>query len=95
MYLGIEEQIYPLLKKTLQFLMEHEFIQKRNEKKDEEQNEEMTDLSNDEYISTQFGSASVASALGPDDALIVFDEFFRARKALVLENELHIIYLVS
>ena len=95
MYLGIEEQIHPLLKETLQFLVEHEFIQKRNEKKDQEQNEETTDSSNDEYISTQFGSATVASALGPDDALVVFDEFFKARKALVLENELHIIYLVS
>ena len=38
--------------------------------------------------------ATVASALSPDEALVVFLELRKARKCFVLENELHIIYLV-
>ena len=39
--------------------------------------------------------ATVASALSPDEALVVFPELRKARRSFVLENELHIIYLVS
>ena len=47
------------------------------------------------YFATQLGTATVASALTPEDAIVVFTEFQKARKAFVLENELHLIYLVS
>ena len=47
------------------------------------------------YFATQLGAATVASALPPDDAIVVFTEFQKARKAFVLENDLHLIYLVS
>ena len=60
-----------------------------------ERNSKEQDNPSAEYRSTQLGMATVASGLAPDDALIVFDEFQKARKAFVLENELHIVYLVS
>ena len=44
---------------------------------------------------TQLGSAVVASALSPDEGLAVFAELQKARRCFVLENELHVIYLVS
>ena len=44
---------------------------------------------------SQLGSATLASALTPDEALTVFAELQRARKSFVLENELHIIYQVG
>ena len=76
-----------LLQQTLEFLTQKDFIRERDSK---EQNNRTK-----EYYSTQFGIATVTSGLAPDNALIVFDEFRKARKAFVLENELHIIYLVS
>ena len=36
----------------------------------------------------------LASSLGPDEGLKVFAELQKARQCFVLENELHIIYLV-
>ena len=82
--LEISTHTRALLERTLEFLVEKDFIRERNTKPDPK-----------EYYSTQFGMATVASGLAPDDALIVFDEFQKARKAFVLENELHIIYLVG
>lgn len=46
------------------------------------------------YIATQLGLACLASSLSPDEGLQVFLELQKARKCFVLENELHIIYLV-
>ena len=43
---------------------------------------------------TQLGSAVLASALGPDEGLTVFADLRKARQCFVLENELHVIYLV-
>lgn len=82
-FLDIASHTNSLLQRTLEFLMERDFIRQRD------QNKSLL-----EYYSTQFGVATVASGLAPDDALIVFDEFQKARKAFVLENELHMIYLV-
>ena len=47
------------------------------------------------YIATQLGSAVLSSALSPDEGLAVFAELQKARRCFVLENELHVIYLVD
>ncbi|XP_022111115.1 DNA polymerase theta-like [Acanthaster planci] len=44
---------------------------------------------------TQLGSATLTSALSPDEALVVFSELQRARKNFVLENDLHLLYQVT
>ena len=47
------------------------------------------------YKGTQLGQAVLSSALSPDEGLTVFAELRKARQCLVLENDLHIVYLVS
>ena len=47
------------------------------------------------YIASQLGSAVLSSAMSPDEGLTVFTELQKARRCFVLENELHVIYLVS
>jgi replicative superfamily II helicase len=42
------------------------------------------------YIPTKLGEATVASGLGPEEALIVYRELKRALKAIVLEDEVAI-----
>ena len=49
----------------------------------------------DHYQATQLGAAVLASSLSPDEGLVVFAELQKARRCFVLENELHVIYLVS
>ena len=49
----------------------------------------------DRFNPSQLGSATLASALSPDEALVVFRELQKARRCFVLENELHIVYQVS
>ena len=44
---------------------------------------------------TQLGTACLASALSPDEALVVLGELQTARKSFVLENELHLVYQVT
>ena len=48
----------------------------------------------EKYLPSQLGAAVLASALSPDEGLIVFAELQKARRNFVLENELHIIYQV-
>ena len=45
-------------------------------------------------MATRLGLACLAASLGPDESLVVFKELSKARKMFVLENELHIIYLI-
>ena len=47
------------------------------------------------YKGTQLGQAVLSSALSPSEGLAVFAELRKARQCLVLENDLHIVYLVS
>ena len=47
------------------------------------------------YVATQLGLACLASSLSPDEGMHVAAELQRARKAFVLENELHLVYQVS
>ncbi|VDN57943.1 unnamed protein product [Dracunculus medinensis] len=44
---------------------------------------------------TQLGRAILASSLSPDIALLIYDELERAIQSLALDNELHLLYLVT
>ena len=44
---------------------------------------------------TQLGLACLASSLSPDDSLMLLSELEAARKGLILETDLHLIYLVN
>ncbi|XP_019619912.1 PREDICTED: DNA polymerase theta-like [Branchiostoma belcheri] len=74
----------------IQFLLEHEFIRLQ-----EVQAEADTPSPSQEYQPTQLGSATLSSALSPDEALVVFADLQRAMKSFVLENELHILFQVT
>ena len=52
-------------------------------------------VSEQRFAPTQLGAAVLASSLSPDEGLTVFAELQKARQCFVLENELHIVYLVS
>lgn len=85
-FLEISNNADEIVYSTLNTLLEQDFIGIRDDS--------ANSLSK-QYFATQLGTATVASALTPEDAIVVFSEFHKARKALVLENELHLIYLVS
>ena len=65
---------------ALEFLSKHKFIP--------------SSAGEQEFSATKLGLATVASALSPEQALVVFKELNEAKNGYVL-NELHIIYLVS
>lgn len=46
------------------------------------------------YCPTQLGAATLSSSLSPPESLAVFADLQRAMKGFVLENDLHILYLV-
>lgn len=50
--------------------------------------------SEERYCPTQLGAATLSSSLSPPEALGVFADLQRAMKGFVLENDLHILYLV-
>ncbi|XP_047903549.2 DNA polymerase theta isoform X1 [Anser cygnoides] len=68
------------------WLLENEFIQ-------------VLDSGNDEkakvYHPTHLGSATLSSSLSPTEAMEIFADLQRAMKSFVLENDLHIVYLVT
>ena len=92
-----------LLQSTINFLLQNDFINIRQGKAPNLEAQPSGSppppaaIANEsgQYFATQLGMATVASALSPDEALIVFSELRKARRSFVLENELHIIYLVS
>ncbi|XP_055481039.1 DNA polymerase theta [Psammomys obesus] len=47
------------------------------------------------YHPTHLGSATLSSSLSPSDTLDIFADLQRAMKGFVLENDLHIVYLVT
>lgn len=47
------------------------------------------------YKATQLGHAVVASAMSPEDGLIIFSELSNALKCFVLDTELHCIYQIT
>lgn len=86
-----------LLQSTVDFLTENEFMTQRSTGVvgTKSAAEELEGGQNLEFYATQLGAATVASALAPEEALVMFAELRKARRNFVLENELHIIYLVS
>ena len=77
---------------ALEFLLKNDFISSRHRLGSSDQVDKGGEQ---ELFATQLGLATVASALSPEEALVVFRELRKARRNFVLENELHIIYLVS
>ncbi|XP_004642292.1 DNA polymerase theta [Octodon degus] len=47
------------------------------------------------YHATHLGTATLSSSLSPTDTLDIFADLQRAMKGFVLENDLHIVYLVT
>ncbi|XP_015756078.1 PREDICTED: DNA polymerase theta-like [Acropora digitifera] len=87
-----------VIKETVTFLVENEFVrlQKCDENTEDKKQEGVEgQLDEQRYVPTQLGMATLASALSPDEALVVFAEVQKARKCFVLESELHVIYQVT
>ncbi|XP_057670465.1 DNA polymerase theta isoform X1 [Diorhabda carinulata] len=72
------------IEEAVMFLQMNEFI-RLQEKEDGSQL----------YVSTSLGKACLSSSMSPDDGLSLFTELEKARQCLVLETELHLIYLVT
>ncbi|XP_078512764.1 DNA polymerase theta isoform X2 [Lissotriton helveticus] len=71
----------------VEWLLKNEFINILEEEKDGTKVEV--------YRPTQLGSATLSSSLAPSEALGIFADLQRAMKGFVLENDLHILYLVT
>ncbi|XP_054019304.1 DNA polymerase theta [Dryobates pubescens] len=68
------------------WLLENEFIQVL---------ESGSDVKAKVYHPTHLGSATLSSSLSPTEAMEIFADLQRAMKSFVLENDLHIVYLVT
>ncbi|XP_068085196.1 DNA polymerase theta [Anabrus simplex] len=66
------------------FLVENEFMRLQT-----------SDNGTTKYVPSPLGRACLAASLPPDEGLELFQELQRARQCFVLENELHVIYLVT
>ncbi|XP_048797373.1 DNA polymerase theta [Lagopus muta] len=67
------------------WLLENEFIQIL----------ECNDKKAKIFHPTHLGSATLSSSLSPTEAMEIFSDLQRAMKSFVLENDLHIVYLVT
>ncbi|XP_051940194.1 DNA polymerase theta isoform X1 [Hippocampus zosterae] len=67
----------------VEWLMENEFISVQKDGEEEQ------------YCPTQLGAATLSSSLSPTEALGIFADLQRAMKGFVLENDLHILYLIT
>ncbi|XP_076974314.1 DNA polymerase theta isoform X2 [Tamandua tetradactyla] len=70
----------------LMWLLENEFIQIM---------EASDGIEGKVYYPTHLGSATLSSSLSPTDTLDIFADLQRAMKGFVLENDLHMVYLVT
>uniref|UniRef100_A0A3B4VKB9 DNA polymerase theta n=1 Tax=Seriola dumerili TaxID=41447 RepID=A0A3B4VKB9_SERDU len=68
----------------VEWLMENEFISIQKDGQGTER-----------YCPTQLGAATLSSSLSPPEALGIFADLQRAMKGFVLENDLHILYLIT
>ncbi|XP_068273560.1 DNA polymerase theta [Nyctibius grandis] len=68
------------------WLLENEFIQVLDSS---------SDVKAKVYRPTHLGSATLSSSLSPTEAMEIFADLQRAMKSFVLENDLHIVYLVT
>ncbi|XP_063533002.1 DNA polymerase theta [Cydia strobilella] len=72
-----------LLQNTLEELKKFELVRLQNEEDDIQ------------YVATPLGKACLSSSMAPNDGLSLFCELQKARQCLVLETDLHLIYLVT
>ncbi|XP_064071522.1 DNA polymerase theta-like [Vanessa tameamea] len=72
-----------LLGNTLKELVHCELIRIQN------------DGDSSKYVATSLGRACLSSSMAPNDGLSLFCELQKARQCLVLETDLHLIYLVT
>ncbi|XP_074070716.1 DNA polymerase theta isoform X2 [Macrotis lagotis] len=82
----IQQEQHGAIEDCVMWLLENEFIQisETNVGKKEKV-----------YHPTHLGSATLASSLSPTEALDIFADLQRAMKGFVLENDLHIVYVVT
>uniref|UniRef100_A0A669B6A6 DNA polymerase theta n=1 Tax=Oreochromis niloticus TaxID=8128 RepID=A0A669B6A6_ORENI len=78
-----EETSKGSIETCVEWLMENEFINIQKDGQDER------------YCPTQLGAATLSSSLSPPEALGIFADLQRAMKGFVLENDLHILYLIT
>ncbi|KAM4700701.1 DNA polymerase theta [Discoglossus pictus] len=71
----------------VEWLLRNEFIHTLEEDRD--------GTKVDVYRPTKLGAATLSSSLSPSEALGIFADLQRAMKGFVLENDLHILYLVT
>ncbi|KAL4711667.1 hypothetical protein ACJJTC_003434 [Scirpophaga incertulas] len=79
---GTEKQNI-ILEKTLEDLKNYELVRIQN------------DGDEIQYVATLLGKACLSSSMAPNDGLSLFCELQKARQCLVLETDLHLIYLVT
>lgn len=72
-----------LLFKSLDELKKFELIRIQN------------DVNDVKYVATPLGKACLSSSMAPNDGLSLFCELQKARQCIVLETDLHLIYLVT
>ncbi|CAH2218762.1 DNA polymerase theta [Pelobates cultripes] len=75
------------IESCVDWLLKNEFIQTLEEDREGRKVEV--------YRPTKLGSATLSSSLSPYEALGIFADLQRAMKGFVLENDLHILYLVT
>uniref|UniRef100_A0A4W6BJQ6 DNA polymerase theta n=1 Tax=Lates calcarifer TaxID=8187 RepID=A0A4W6BJQ6_LATCA len=78
-----EETNKGAIEACVEWLMENEFISIQKDGQEER------------YCPTQLGAATLSSSLSPPEALGIFADLQRAMKGFVLENDLHILYLIT
>ncbi|XP_062285247.1 DNA polymerase theta [Scomber scombrus] len=78
-----EETSRGAIETSVEWLMENEFISIQKQGQEEQ------------YCPTQLGAATLSSSLSPPEALGIFADLQRAMKGFVLENDLHILYLIT
>ncbi|CAG9863608.1 unnamed protein product [Phyllotreta striolata] len=69
---------------ALDFLQANEFVRLQE-----------LDKGHEKYQPTALGKACLSSSIAPDEGLSLFKELEKARQCIVLETELHLIYLVT
>ncbi|XP_044525103.1 DNA polymerase theta [Gracilinanus agilis] len=82
----IQQEQHGAIEACVMWLLENEFIQI---------SEANGEAKEKVYHPTHLGSATLSSSLSPTEALDIFADLQRAMKGFVLENDLHIVYLVT
>eukprot|EP00761_Pharyngomonas_kirbyi_P007509 gb/GECH01007519.1/.p1 GENE.gb/GECH01007519.1/~~gb/GECH01007519.1/.p1 ORF type:complete len:1125 (+),score=246.86 gb/GECH01007519.1/:1-3375(+) len=75
------KDVHHTTKVALKFLEENEFLSWK--------------IMDCKFVATKLGKATFSSSLSPEEGLVVFEELSRARKNMVLDSELHMVYQVT